>query len=228
MKKNLIAIGLIAGLVLGGLFAVAFPLPSPSGPAPDEQILYPNAPPGFPTTGPEPLGVPGLPDDGWDEDWEPPDTAFYVYNQEPTNELQTGGSQPYGSMHKVGVDKTVIDAVPDRMADFTHIRDQHADREAFLGTQGLAVANPNGKWNIHICELATIGEEQRYLVIATYGEDLVDAAPYELDDGTEHSFYELWTLQEQGTPPVLLERTLSISVLREGKTTAEVAAEEGQ
>ncbi|MFN3193650.1 MAG: hypothetical protein ACE361_24265 [Aureliella sp.] len=134
------------------------------------------------------------------------DTPFFVFPSSDPDDFSEG-VQFFGSMDKVGVHSSVMDANPGRDAAFEFIRDKNAERMAYLSQNGV---QPNSQssnhWLITVREEGNVAGQQRLGVYAEYGHDSFFNGGVSPDPTVQLS--ELWEFPETGKP-TLIERTHS-------------------
>lgn len=205
MKKSklliLFVLSLLAGAITAAAYRAMLPEPHPQ-PAPPE-VDGDGPPPGYPAADVDAEatadGLVETPAGSWwlDDPGPQPDTPSYIFDEPMGPDHPWGGEQQFGTMDKYGVSRHVVDALPDRAADFEHIGKAHAARITWMADNGYDM--PDGcTWRVEICTLANVDGEQRLAVIASYGND---------DMAVTFGPSEIWRLEDGGADPTLLSQS---------------------
>jgi hypothetical protein len=132
------------------------------------------------------------------------DTPFYVYGLgKSTSTDFWQGDQFFGTIHKVGVLKSVMDEIPNRQAELSFIRDRETERQAYLVQNGFPL-DPECKWQVLIERTDVVNGKRRLGVGAGYGKDI--AFNGGIGQHVVANVNEIWELQEDGANPILIER----------------------
>ena len=132
----------------------------------------------------------------------------------------------FRGINKIGVHDDFIASFGERREDFEFILSDIENREDFLRASGHTFRFPDRNWSILIRTVFPFDGGVRVRASCTVGVDYVEqSSPFSLENENYDGgpVYELWALRNDGSPPELLERTLTL--VTDGKTKAEREAQ---
>lgn len=141
---------------------------------------------------------------------------FHVFDNGDPNDFSQG-REFFGDQDKLGISKPILDAYPNRGAEFLSIANRHEERKNYLASHGRQI-NPQDHWIVTFLMSGAVNDEQRVTVMALSGhnEPRMNGA---IGMHVGGCVVEIWRINPPGTAPTLLdrsmERTINLNTLAE-------------